>query len=145
MDLALQPDGSPFWQMLGPGIFTTLVLFAGFYALALRFRRNREYHRRLILLASTGALGAAAFRVLAMAIGFGPVAGIGGIVLPNLIIVAAILIEVNRGEGVHPVYRWGLPVSLLAEILILAATPTAPGQLLSAGLAGLGRWLAPLY
>lgn len=45
MDLARQPAGSPFWQTLGPSIFITLVLFAAFYTLAIRFRRKPALHR----------------------------------------------------------------------------------------------------
>ena len=48
----------------------------------------------------------AGFQVLGQAIGLGTVAGVGGILLANVIILAAILIELVRGEGVHPVYRW---------------------------------------
>jgi hypothetical protein len=145
MQLAQQPDGSPFWKFLGPGIFSTLVLFVAFYALAVRCRRTRDLHKRFMLLASAAALGAAGFRVLGKAIGFGPVAGVGGILLPNLIVVAAMFIEWRRGEGVHRVYRWGLPISVLTEGAVILATPTAAGQALSAALAWLGVVLAPLY
>ena len=145
MDLAGRPDGNPFWMVMGPGVFITLVLFVVFYGLALRHRRRRELHKRFILLASTGALGAAGFRVLGQVIGFGAVAGWGGIVLPNVIILAAVLIEAARGEGVHPVYRWGLPASFLLEVGVLVLTPTPAGQALSSGLAWMGRALAPLY
>jgi hypothetical protein len=145
MKLAQQPDGSPFWQFLGPAVFITLFLFVVFYALALRFRRNSDFHKRLILLSSTAALGAAGFRVLGRVIGVGPVAGVGGILLPHLIIVSAIMVEGRRGEGVHPVYRWGLPLSVFAEGGVIVATPTAAGQLRSTALAGLGATLAPLY
>jgi hypothetical protein len=72
-------------------------------------------------------------------------AGVGGILLPNLIIVAAMLIEWRRGEGVHPVYRWGLPVAMVAEVGVIVATPTAAGQALSTALAWLGAALAPFY
>lgn len=145
MDLARQPDGSPFWRFLGPAIFMTLLLFVAFYGLALRYRRRRDLHKRFILLASTGALGAAAFRALGQAIGFGPAAGVGGILLPNIIILAAVLLELRRGEGVHPVYRWGLPISLAAEGGMILLTPTPTGQAISSGLAWLGVVLAPLY
>jgi hypothetical protein len=145
MQLAQQPAGSPFWKFLGPAVFITLVLFAVFYALALRFRRKRDVHKRLILLAGASALGAAGFRVLGRVIGFGPLAGVGGILLPNLIIVAAMLIEWRRGEGVHPVSRWGLPVAMVAEVGVIVATPTAAGQALSTALAWLGAALAPFY
>lgn len=145
MGLASQPDGPPFWQFLGPGVFITLVLFVVFYGLALRFRRKRELHKRLILLASTGALGAAGFRVLGQIIGFGPTAGVGGILLPNIIILAAVLLEVRGGKGIHPVYRWGLPISVLAEGGVILLTPTSAGQALSSALAWLGVVLAPFY
>lgn len=145
MSLAAQPDGPPFWRFLGPGVFSTLVLFAVFYTLGLRFRRRRELHKRFMLLASTGALGAAGFRVLAQVIGFGPVAGVGGILLPNLIVIAAILVEVRRGEGVHRVYRWGLPLSILVEGGVILLTPTWAGQLLSTALAWMGAVLEVLY
>lgn len=145
MELARHPGGSPFWRFLGPSIFVTLVLFAVFYSLGFRFRKKRELHKRFILLASTGALGAAASRVVGRVIGFGSAAGVVGILAPNLIVVAAILIEVRRGEGVHRVYRWGLPISVVAEVATILLTPTAPGQMLAATLAALGRLLVPLY
>ena len=145
MDLARQPNGPPFWQFLGPGVFITLVLFVVFYGLALRFRRKRDLHKRMILLASTGALGAAGFRVLGQVIGFGPAAGVGGILLPNLIILVAVLLELRRGKGIHPVYRWGLPISVLAEGGVILLTPTSAGQALSSALAWLGVVLAPFY
>mgnify|MGYP001823991419 FL=1 len=145
MELASHPEGSPFWQFLGPGVFVTLGLFGLFYALAIRFRRRRELHKRFILLASTGALGAAGFRVLAQFMGFGPAAGVGGILLPNLVVVAAILVELGRGEGIHPVYRWGLPLSALAEGGAILLTNTGPGRVLSGALAWLGTALGGLY
>ena len=145
MKLALQPEGSAFWRFNGPAVFITLALFVVFYALALRFRRRRDVHKRLILLASVAALGAAGFRVVGRAIGFGPVSVVAGILLPNLITVAAVLIERRRGEGVHPVYRWGLPLSVLVEGGVMIATPTWAGQALSTALAWLGVVLARLY
>ncbi|MEJ2540817.1 MAG: hypothetical protein P8188_12745 [Gemmatimonadota bacterium] len=89
MELARLPGGSPFWQALGPAVFATLVLFVAFYSLALRYRKKRELHKRFILLASTGGMGAAGFRVLAQLLGPGFMAGAAGILLPNVIIVAA--------------------------------------------------------
>jgi len=145
MELTRRGETIPFWQFLGPTVFMTLVLFAAFYALALRFRQKRALHKRLIILASTGALGAAGFRVLGQVIGFGTLAGIGGILAPNLIVLAAIGVEVRRGEGIHPVYRWGLPISLLLEVGTMVLTPTPAGQALAAGLAWVGRLSAPLY
>jgi len=58
--------------------------------------------------------------------------------------IRAILVERRRGEGVHPVYRWGLPLSVLAEGVFILATPTPTGEALSSALASLGAVLAPL-
>ncbi len=145
MELARRPDGSPFWQFLGPSIFVTLLLFCVFYAMALRFRRRAEVHKRLMLLASTGALGAAGFRVAGAVIGFGAAAGVIGILAPNLIVLAAILVDLRRGVGLHPVFRWGLPVSIALEGGMLLLTPTPLGDAVSAALAGIGRLAAGLY
>jgi hypothetical protein len=145
MELVRQGPTGQFWSEMGPAVFMTLVLFAAFYGLAVRFRTRRDLHKRFMLLAGTGALGAAGFRVLAQVVGFGPLAGIGGILMPNLIIVAAVLVETRRGDGVHPVYRWGLPASVLLEAAAFLLVTTVPGQWLAAGLAWVGRVLAPLY
>lgn len=145
MDLASQPDGSPFWQALGPGVFVTLVLFAVFYILAIRFRRDRGFHRRFILLASTGGLGAAGFRVVAQVLGPGFAAGFIGILLPNVIILTAIAVDLRRGDGLHRAYRWGLPVSVALEVGVILSTPYLPGRVLSEGLAWVGRLLGFPY
>ena len=82
---------------------------------------------------------------MSMAIGFGPLAVYGGILLPNLIVLAVILVERRRGEGAHRVYRWGLPLSVAAEAGVLLASLTAAGEVLNAALARLGALLEPLY
>ena len=145
MELTRTGQTIPFWEFMGPAVFSTLVLFAGFYVLAIRYRRKRALHKRFILLASTGALGAAGFRVIGQFIGPGVAAGVAGILAPNLLILAAIALEIRRGEGVHPVYRWGLPVSILLEVGVILMTPTPAGQYLASALAWTGRVLAPLY
>lgn len=144
MDLAQQPGGSPFWQALGPGIFSTLVLFGAFYALAIRYRRKRELHKRLMLLASTGGMGAAGFRIMAEIIGPGFTAGVAGILLPNLIIVAAMVLEARR-DRIHKVYLWGLPISVATQIGVILVTPTRVGGVLADVLAWIGRGVGPLY
>jgi hypothetical protein len=60
-------------------------------------------------------------------------------------VLAAIAVEVRRGEDIHPVYRWGLPLSILPEGGVMLLTPTAAGRLLSGALAWLGVMLGPLY
>lgn len=69
----------------------------------------------------------------------------GGILLPNLIIVVAMLLEARRNGDVHPVYRWGLPISIGVEAGVILITPMPAGGLLSLSLAWLGVVLSPLY
>ncbi len=145
MELARQPDGPPFFRALGPVIFMTLVLFAVFYVLAFRARRDRTRHKRLMVLASAAALGAAAFRVLGQWMGFGLPAGVAGILAPNLIVIAAILVDLRRGEGVHRVYRLGLPVTIVVELGTILLTPSPAGRVFADLLAATGRALAPFY
>ncbi len=145
MQASRQPEGSPFWQAMGPAVFSNLVLFTLFYTLGLRARRDRDRHRRFMLLASTGGLGAAGFRIAGQFMGFGSSAGVVGILAPNLFVLVAIAMDWRRGRGVHRVYRWGLPVSIGLEAAVLVITPTPVGQALAEALAWIGRIAAPLY
>jgi hypothetical protein len=142
---SLAPDGNPFWFEFGPGIFSTLVLFVGFYAAAILRRRQREYHKRFIVLASAGGLGAAAFRVLLPLFGFTPWVTPVGILLPNLFVVAAMVHDYRRDGQVHPVYRYGLPITLVLESAFLFVVHTPLGNAARQGLAWAGRLLGALY
>ncbi|MBL0179038.1 MAG: hypothetical protein IPP98_07930 [Gemmatimonadetes bacterium] len=145
MNLSLQPDGSPFWQGMGPAVFATLILFVIFYTRGILARRDRDRHRRFMLLASAGGMGAAGFRVMTQVLGFTVSAGVVGILVPNLFIVAAILIDRRRGRPLHPVYRTGLPLSVGLEVAAFLVTPTPIGRVLAEALGSVGRALAPLY
>jgi hypothetical protein len=145
MQASLQPDGPAFWQAMGLPVFSTLVLFTLFYILGLRARRDRNRHRRFMLLASTGGLGAASFRIAAQYIGFGPSAGVVGILAPNLFVLVAMAVDWKRGRGIHRVYRYGLPVSVGLEAAAFLVTPTPVGRALAEALAWVGRLAAPLY
>lgn len=146
IDLASQSDGFGFWSFMGPAIFGTLVLFTVFYAAALYYKKQPAYHRRFMVLASAGALGAATFRVLAGVFGFEALwVPVVGIFLPNLFILAAIARDYRVGVGFHPAYRTGLPVSVgvVGGLLILTMSPAA--GLASVPLAAVGRALSFLY
>lgn len=143
---AAQASGaSPFWQLMGPGVFSTLILFTAFYLAALHNRRRGAYHKRFIVLASAGALGAATFRILGSLIGFGPSTAVLGILAPNIFVVVAMIHDALREGGVHRVYRYGLPISIAVEAGMMLAVPTPVGTALNAGLAWLGRVLGFLY
>jgi uncharacterized membrane protein YozB (DUF420 family) len=147
MQASLQPDGPAFWQAMGPAVFSTLVLFALFYTLGLRARRDRDRHRRFMLLASAGGLGAACFRIASQYMGSASLTSVVavGILAPNLFVLLAIAMDWRRGRGIHRVYRWGLPVSIGVEAAAFLITPTPVGRAMIEALAWIGRVTAPLY
>jgi hypothetical protein len=98
-----------------------LVLFAGFVTAALLSRRNRETHKRLMLLAYVSII-VAAFGRFPGIIAFGPPAVM---VLSLLPVVAGMIYDfVSRGR-VHRVYIWGGALVALSfpGRLALASTP----------------------
>lgn len=145
IDRALPTDGSPFWDFMGLPILSLLVLFTAFYAVAIRRRRIPADHKRLMLLASTAALGAATFRILGRAFGFEQWVWIVGFYLPVLFVVAAIVYDYWCGETLHRVYRRGFATwaGLTGAMFVAAATPG--GDVLKRGLGWVGRFVAPLY
>ncbi len=145
MNASLSPDGAPFWKGMGPAVFATLMLFAYFYTRGILARRDRDRHRRFMLLASAGGMGAAGFRIMAQLLGFGMAAGVAGILIPNLFVVAAMVLDWRRGRPIHPVYRVGLPLSIGVEVAAFLITPTPVGRILAESLGWIGRLLAPLY
>jgi len=147
MQASLQPDGPAFWQAMGPAVFSTLVLFTLFYILGVRARLDRDRHRRFMLLASTGGLGAACFRIVSHYMGSAPLTTVVaiGILAPNLFVLAAMAADWKRGRGIHRVYRWGLPLSVGLEAVAFLITPTPVGRALAEALAWIGRLAAPLY
>lgn len=139
------PQGSPFWSLFGLGILSTLVVFAVFYGLAIRHRRKPALHRRFMILAGAGGLGAAAFRILGAAFGGGTWTVPGGILVTALFVVAA-MIHDRRSEGrVHPAYAWGLGgmLGLSGGALLLPVLGLAGP--LNRMVGALGRVLEALY
>lgn len=143
--LSLAPGGSPFWLSMGPGILSTLVLFAGFYVAAYRTRRQAGLHRRFMVLASAGGLGAATFRVVGVLFGFPDWATIAGILAPNLFVAAAMVHDVRTEGRVHPTYLYGLTISVALEGAMLVSGMTAAGDPVRQGLAWVGRLAAFMY
>ena len=145
MKLALAPGGSPFWFAMGPGILSTMLLFAGFYVAAYRTRRQPSAHRRYIVLASAGGMGAATFRVFGVLFGFADWVNMASILAPNVFVVAAMLHDVRQEKRVHPIYVWGLAISVALEGAMLVLGMTAAGDPLRQGLAWVGQLVAPVY
>jgi hypothetical protein len=104
-----------------------MVLFSGFVLTALLKRRDRETHKRLMLLAYVSIIVAAVARIPAV-LPLGPLAFFGG---AFLFIVAAVIYDyVSRGR-IHRVYLWG-------GALFVASVPV---RLFLSG-TGAWRWLA---
>lgn len=105
---------------------SNVVFFAAFVATALRMRRNREAHKRLMLLAYVSIIGAAVGRVA------GALGRVAGVKLPALAIfglslgfvVIAIAYDAISRRRVHPVYIWGGAALILSLPLRVALSRT---------------------
>lgn len=144
MAAATDSPGS-FWSVFGPMVGSTLVLFAGFYAAALVFRRRGAHHKRLLIVAGAAGLGAAGFRIVGAAFGEVAWAVPAGILATNLFILAGMVHDQRRDARIHLAYLTGLPMCLGVELAAWLVVPTAPGQAMAHGLAWVGRTLAFLY
>ncbi len=105
--------------------FFDMVLFAGFVSAALLARRNREAHKRLMLLAYVSIITAAIARFPGL-FAFGPPVFFG---LSLLFIVAGIVYDFVSRQRVHPVYIWG-------GLILAASIP------LRLAISGTGAWRA---
>jgi hypothetical protein len=108
-------------QLLGP--LLDMLVFAPFFAAALYYRRTPELHKRLMIVATTSLLIAAAARMQFL--------GELRVLLLHLIWMAPILLAMAhdfwRQRLVHPVYVIGLAVLLLEGPLV--RTPARTSQL----------------
>jgi hypothetical protein len=107
--------------------------FVSLVALALWLRRNKEAHKRLMLLAYLAILVAAVARFPGV-LPLGPLAFYGFTFLPFL--AAAVIYDwVTRGR-VHPVYLWGGGLLIASVPLRLAISTTHTWQRLAETLLG---------
>ncbi len=136
--------GDPFWSTSGPAVFATLVLFAGFYTAALLMRRRSDWHKRLMIIASVGGMGAATFRVCLVL--FGPDSAMWlGLIGNNVFIVAGMVRDRLFDKRVHPAWWIGLSTCVALEAGVLLLTPSPVGQALAHALAAIGRGFGFLY
>jgi hypothetical protein len=98
-----------------------LVLFAGFVTAALLLRRDKEAHKRLMLLAYVSIIVAAVARLPGV-LALGP-PGFFGLTL-LFVVIAAIYDFVTR-RRVHRVYLWGAALIVVSIPLRLAISSTA--------------------
>jgi uncharacterized membrane protein YozB (DUF420 family) len=97
-----------------------MALFAGFIAAALIRRRDREAHKRLMLLAYVCIVVAAVARLPGV-LQFGPPVFFG---LAFVFVLAGVIYDMTSRGRVHPVYIWGgtLWVISVPVRLVIAAT-----------------------
>jgi hypothetical protein len=104
--------------------FFDIVLFTGFVSAALLKRRDKEAHKRLMLLAYVSIITAAVARLPGV-LPLGPLAFFG---LSFLFVVAGMVYDwVSRGR-VHRVYAWGAPIVAISVPLRLAVSGTTAWQ-----------------
>lgn len=141
----LATEGFDFFKVFGLPVFSSLLLFAVFYTLAIIYRKSPERHKRLIIIASAAGLGAAAFRLLGGFWDPQPWTMVAGIVGTNVFIIAAMIHDrLSRGR-IAAVYWYGLATCAIVEIASFPLGATDPGQSLLGGLAALADVLDPLY
>lgn len=101
-----------------------MVMFATFVTAALLRRRDKESHKRLMLLAYASILAAAAARLP----GVLPLGPLGFYGLAFLVVVAGVIYDYASRRRVHPVYLWGGGLLLASVPLRLALSGTPAWQ-----------------
>lgn len=109
---------------------TAVLMFAGFVAAAILNLKRPEWHKRLMLIATTALLQAALARFFFLAAtgggpglrpGLGPPLPIERTMIPGLLVellIVAAMIHDWRGHGrVHPAYWWGFVVTMAVQLL----------------------------
>lgn len=143
--LTMENQGPPVWRTGGLAIFATLLLFVSFYGLGIRNRARAEMHKRLMLMAGVPALGAAVGRILLVVFAPRPMNVAAGILLTNLLILAAMAYDkIVRGR-VHRVYYAGLAACLLTEVVALVLPYTATGEAVLRVFSSAGSFLGFFY
>lgn len=95
---------------------STVVMFGGFVAAALWFRRRPDYHKRLMLLATTAVLLPAAARISTLWLqGILPPGPPGGIILTDIFIAALVVYDLRQQGRLHPATLWGGGIMLLSQ------------------------------
>lgn len=112
---------------------TDMVLFAGFVAAALRMRRDKEAHKRLMLVAYVSIIVAAVARFPGV-LPHGPLAFFG---LTCVFLVVAALYDLVSRRSIHPAYLWGGGLFVISVPLRLMASGTSAWRSFAEFLTGL--------
>jgi hypothetical protein len=101
-----------------------MALFAGLVAAAIGMRRRPDYHKRLLLLA-TACMLPSAFSRIPLNLTFMVSGNVSILLLFDLCVIVAVLIDTLRNRGLHPAFGWG---GLIAVAALNLAYPIAIGQ-----------------
>lgn len=101
--------------------FFDMVLFGAFVGLALWYRKNKEAHKRLMLLAYISIITAATARLPGV-LPHGPLAFYG---ITMIFLAAAVIYDVVSRRRLHPAYVWGGAAFVLSIPLRLMISSTA--------------------
>ena len=107
-----------------------MLLFASFVAMALRRRRDKEAHKRLMLLAYVSIIVAGVARIPGV-ITLGP---LGFFALSFLFGVVGMIYDRHSRGRVHSVYKWGMAVLVLSVPVRLALSSTSAWRSFAASL-----------
>jgi len=128
---AAGPPGIPPLVFLAIPVFDML-MFATFVAAALALRRNREAHKRLMLLAYVSIMAAPAARLPGV-LPLGPFAFYG---IAFIFLAAGIIYDLVSRRRVHPAYLWGGTLLVASVPLRLAVSSTATWMAVARALTG---------
>ena len=104
--------------VMGP--LSNVLFFGVFVVLALRMRKNREAHKRLMLLAYMCILGAAIGRIPGV-LAIGPAAPIA---FTFVFLLIGIVYDLLTRHSIHPAYKWGGGLLVLSVPLRFAIART---------------------
>jgi hypothetical protein len=112
------PGADPLGFMVVP--LFDIVLFAGFVTAAVRMRRNKEAHKRLMLLAYVSIITAGVARLPGI-LPYGPLAFFA---LSFVFVLIGMSYDAASRRHVHPVYLWGGAVLAVSVPVRLAISGT---------------------
>lgn len=148
---ARDPDElTAFWKEFGQLIMFNMLPFVVFYTTAIARRGRADFHKRLIIMASAGALPAAIFRII---VGFGGFYWLAtpawvmpaAFLLPAVFIVVGMVRDRITDGCIHRSYRVGLPFLLAIHGLGLIIVGTPAGEAVSRVMAVFARVFGALY
>lgn len=104
------------------GILHTLISFSIFYVLGVLYRAQLQAHKRFMLMASLSMISASITRVAFLP--FIPVDGMAVTLLGTYgLLVAPMIMDRIIFKSVHPVFKWGVPLYVITQIVCIGMLP----------------------